>query len=47
MKSEELLARAKQMQDTIVENRRYLHMHPGTGFDIQDTVSFVKKEVFI
>ena len=45
MKSEELLARAKQMQDTIVENRRYLHMHPGTGFDIQDTVSFVKKEL--
>lgn len=34
-----------ELKDNITANRRYLHTHPGTGFDIEDTVSFVKKEL--
>lgn len=41
----ELLKEAEQLKETIISNRRYLHTHPGTGFDISDTVSFVKQEL--
>lgn len=41
----ELLSEASQMHDTIINDRRYLHLNPGTGFDIQDTVSYVKKQL--
>ncbi len=33
------------MQETIVSYRRYLHSHPGTGFEIEDTLSFVKSKL--
>ena len=36
---------AQELRDTIVSDRRYLHTHPGTGFDIEDTVAYVKKEL--
>lgn len=45
MKPEVLLAEAEQLNEIIVENRRYLHTHPGTGFDIEDTLEYVKKEL--
>lgn len=45
MKPEVLLAEAEQLNEIIVENRRYLHTHPGTGFDIEDTLDYVKKEL--
>lgn len=45
MKPEELLQEAEQLQETIVCERRYLHAHPGTGFDIAETKEFVKKEL--
>lgn len=45
MTAEQLLEEAAQLQNTIISNRRYLHTHPGTGFDIKDTVDFVKKEL--
>ena len=45
MKPEVLLAESEQLNEIIVENRRYLHTHPGTGFDIEDTLEYVKKEL--
>lgn len=45
MKPETLLQAAKDMQETIIRQRRYLHTHPGTGFDIAETKDFVKKEL--
>lgn len=45
MTSEELLKEAQNYQDKIVKDRRYLHMHPGTGFDISETVEYVKQEL--
>ncbi|MDE7366966.1 MAG: amidohydrolase [Lachnospiraceae bacterium] len=45
MSPEELLKESETMQETIISYRRYLHSHPGTGFDIEDTVSFVKEKL--
>ena len=42
---EQLLQEAQLLKQKIIENRRYLHMHPGTGFDLNETVSYVKKEL--
>lgn len=41
----ELLKEAENMRETIISYRRYLHSHPGTGFEIGDTVSFVKEQL--
>lgn len=41
----ELLSEAAQIHETIVNDRRCLHLNPGTGFDIQDTVSYVKQQL--
>lgn len=45
MKSEELMREANELQETIVANRRYLHTHPETGFDLKETKAYVKKEL--
>lgn len=45
MKPEKLLKRAKELQDVIASERRYLHTHAETGFDLKDTMAFVKKEL--
>ena len=45
MTSEDILKEAKNYQDEIVKDRRYLHMHPGTGFDISEAVEYVKQEL--
>ena len=45
MTAEQLRAEAARFQDTIVSDRRFLHTHPGTGFDIKETVDYVKKEL--
>lgn len=45
MKPEAIINEANNMQDVLVADRRYLHMHPGTGFDLADTVAYVKKEL--
>ncbi|MCM1261588.1 MAG: M20 family metallopeptidase [Butyrivibrio sp.] len=42
---EELLSEAEQLKETIIADRRFLHLHPGTGFDIQDTVAYVKQQL--
>ena len=40
-----LLQEAAALQKTLVSHRRYLHTHPEIGFDLKDTLSFVKKEL--
>lgn len=45
MKPELLLREANEIQDTILSERRTLHGCPGTGFDIGQTLDFVKKEL--
>ena len=45
MKPEQLLEEAGKLQDTIVSNRRYLHIHAETGFDLKETKAYVKKEL--
>lgn len=43
MLSEELLNASENIKETLISYRRYLHSHPGTGFEIRDTLDFVKK----
>lgn len=45
MLTEQLLQEAAALKSEITENRRYLHMHPETGFDLKETVSYVKKQL--
>lgn len=43
MAGTEILQEAIKDHDKIIKDRRYLHTHPGTGFDIEETVAYVKK----
>lgn len=43
MVPKQLLEEAAQLQETVVLNRRYLHSHAETGFDLKNTQAFVKK----
>lgn len=45
MDSNQIMKEAAELKETIVADRRYLHAHPGTGFDIKETVAYVKKEL--
>ncbi|NLL78223.1 MAG: amidohydrolase [Clostridiales bacterium] len=45
MTPEILLQEAEHSKQKLVEIRRYLHTHPGTGFDIADTKAYVKQEL--
>lgn len=45
MVAEQLQREAEQFYETMQNERRYLHAHPGTGFEIQDAVCYVKKEL--
>lgn len=45
MNAEELLQKAKACEADIITGRRYLHMHPETGFDTSNTLAFVKQEL--
>lgn len=45
MTAESIMKEARTLRETIVADRRYLHTHPGTGFDIKETVEYVKKEL--
>ena len=45
MKTEAMVKEAQALRETVVADRRYLHTHPGTGFDINETVEYVKKEL--
>lgn len=45
MTPEQLREEAGQLQETLIETRRQLHSHPETGFDLNRTLAFVKKEL--
>jgi hippurate hydrolase len=45
MKAEQIWKEAEEMQEKLVCSRRYLHAHPETGFDLENTAAFVKKEL--
>lgn len=45
MLSKQLREEAAQLKEMVIFNRRYLHTHAGTGFDLKDTLAFVKKEL--
>ncbi len=42
MNAEDLVREAKDGEEQIIKDRRFLHSHPGTGFDIDETVSYVR-----
>lgn len=45
MKTEQLLKEAENLQDWLVASRRHLHSHAETGFDLKNTLAFVKQEL--
>ncbi|MCI7795423.1 MAG: M20 family metallopeptidase [Lachnospiraceae bacterium] len=45
MNSEELMKEALAYEQDLTEKRHYLHRHAEVGFDLKDTVAFVKKEL--
>ena len=45
MNPENIINEAKKLKETIVTNRRYLHTHAETGFDLKDTYEFVWQEL--
>ncbi|MBO5278617.1 MAG: amidohydrolase [Lachnospiraceae bacterium] len=45
MTAEGLLQEASGFQEQLIKTRHYLHTHPGTGFDIAETVAYVKQEL--
>lgn len=45
MNSKVLLSQAKEFEQKIIANRRYLHSHPEVGFDLIKTKEYVKKEL--
>lgn len=45
MTSEQLLAEAGKYGEKILKDRRYLHAHPGTGFDLSETLEYVRTEL--
>lgn len=45
MRPEQLLQEAAQMKEAMIADRRYLHAHAGTGFEIEDTCGYVEKKL--
>lgn len=45
MEGTSLLQKALQNKTTIVADRRYLHSHPGVGFDLEDTKDYVAQKL--
>lgn len=45
MKPEQIIKEATELKETIVANRRYLHAHAETGFDLEETFAYVKCEL--
>ena len=45
MEKEQFLQEARQYGEQMLKDRRYLHAHPGTGFDLAETVAYVKAEL--
>ena len=45
MKPEEILNKAKAMENEIIENRRYLHKNAEVDFELDKTVAFIKEKL--
>ena len=45
MTAETFLNDAKEIENEITENRRFLHSHAETGFELTQTVAFVKEKL--
>ena len=45
MTTERLLQEASELERELILSRRYLHTHPETGFDLENTLAYVKKEL--
>ncbi len=45
MTAETFLKDAKEIENEITENRRFLHSHAETGFELTETVAFVKEKL--
>ncbi|MBO5071047.1 MAG: amidohydrolase [Roseburia sp.] len=45
MTGSDLLKEAESYREQITADRRYLHQHPETGFDLTETLAYVKKEL--
>lgn len=45
MTAETFLNDAKEIENEIIENRRFLHSHAETGFELIETVAFVKEKL--
>lgn len=45
MAAERLLTEAYAMKEKLVEDRRYFHTYPEVGFDLVQTIAYVKKEL--
>jgi hippurate hydrolase len=45
MNATEFLQEAKALESELLADRRYLHQHPGTGFDTQAALSYVRQEL--
>lgn len=45
MTPKQLLEEARELQESLIASRRYLHTHAEVGFDLKDTLAFVKQEL--
>ena len=45
MTPKQLLEEADALRESLIASRRYLHTHAETGFDLTDTLAYVKKEL--
>ena len=45
MNAKQLLQEAEGNKEQIIKDRRYLHMHAETGFDLKETIAYVKKKL--
>lgn len=45
MTATKLLEEARQLQESLIQIRRQLHAHPGTGFDLSETIDYVRSQL--
>lgn len=45
MTATKLLEEARQLQESLIQTRRQLHAHPGTGFDLSETIDYVRSQL--
>ena len=45
MTGNEIISEIKSFEEKIIEDRRYLHAHAETGFDLKETVAYVRKQL--